>query len=326
MMLALKTYRFALRWIILLTFILRLDAEVPTIGALLKFQETQRSVQAVLENAMASTVGVGDTGSGVIVSPKGLVLTAAHVSGGPNRRITCRLPDGKRVRAKTLGNFDFMDAGMVQLEGDGPWPYSPIGPRRETDAGDWCFALGHPGGFEKDRGVVLRVGMVIHSLSGFIRTDCKLLRGDSGGPLFNLKGEVIGIHSRIGEPLDDNYHAPIDSFHKMWDALLAGESVPGPLERRQRGSLGVGIEAHEKGVLLTEIRQDSAAEHAGLKVNDVIQSVDGFKIEDTTDFRWAISKNRSGARIKIGYVRGDQPAEITVELRQSRDRRGRRGF
>lgn len=295
-------------------------------GALLKFQETQRRVQAVLENAMASTVGVGDTGSGVIVSSKGLVLTAAHVSGGPNRRITCRLPDGKRVSAKTLGNFDFMDAGMVQLEGAGPWPHSPIGAKRAADAGDLCFALGHPGGFEEGRGAVLRVGMVIHALSGFIRTDCKLLRGDSGGPLFNLNGEVIGIHSRIGEPLDDNYHAPIDSFHKMWDALLAGQTIPGPLERRQRGSLGVDVESNDKGVLLTSIRRGSAAELAGLKVNDLIQSIDGFQIESTNDFRWAISKNRSGTRVKIEYLREGQPSEITVELKQSRARRGRGGF
>jgi serine protease Do len=136
-------------------------------------------------------------------------------AGSPNRRITCRLPNGKRVGAKTLGNFDFMDAGMVQLEGGAHGHTVPLDLAERRDAGDWCFALGHPGGFDLDRGVVLRVGMVIHALSGFMRTDCKLLRGDSGGPLFNLKGEVIGIHSRIGEPLDDNYHAPIDSVQDV---------------------------------------------------------------------------------------------------------------
>lgn len=302
-----------------------LTAESLSRDTLLKFQDTQRQVQSALQNAMASTVGVGDTGSGVIVSPTGLVLTAAHVSGGPNRNITCRLPNGKRVRAKTLGKFDFMDAGMVQLQGDGPWPYSEIGPRKSTNAGDWCFALGHPGGFDKDRGAVLRVGMVIHSKDGFIRTGCKLLRGDSGGPLFNLKGEVIGIHSRIGEPLDDNYHTPIDSFHKMWDPLLAGTAIEGLRQRRDRGSLGVGVEAHEHGVLLTEIRPGSAAEQAGLMPNDVIQSIDGFQIEGTYDFRWAVSKNRPGARIIIEFTRGNQPEEITVELGQSRGRRGRGG-
>jgi serine protease Do len=325
MRLTLTVNRLAIGLLSLLVTCHWLSAEAAPSDLILKFQETQRQIQSVLTNAKASTVGVGDTGSGVIVSSTGLVLTAAHVSGNPNRRITCRLPNGKRVRARTLGNFDFMDAGMVQLEGEGPWPHSEIGPRRSINAGDWCFALGHPGGFEKDRGVVLRVGRVIYSKDGFIRTDCKLLRGDSGGPLFNLNGEVIGIHSRIGEPLDDNYHTPIDSFHKMWDTLMAGTSIAGPRQRNERGSLGVGVEAHEQGVLLTEIRPGSAAEQAGLKPNDVIQSIDGFQIEGTFDFRWAITKNRPGALINIEFTRGNQPEEITVELGHSRGRRGRGG-
>ncbi|MBT5927806.1 MAG: PDZ domain-containing protein [Verrucomicrobia bacterium] len=291
-----------------------------------EFRDTQQRVQLVLDRAISSTVGVGEGGSGVIVSPGGLVLTAAHVSGSPNRPITCRLPDGKRVRARTLGRFDYVDAGMVQLEGEGPWPFSPIGSRKAIDADDWSFALGHPGGFDEERGVVLRVGKVIHARSDFIRTDCKLLRGDSGGPLFNLDGAVVGIHSRIGEPLDDNYHTPIDAFHKMWDTLLAGESIPSPRRGSDRGTLGVGVDAHESGVLLTEIRPDSSAESAGLKVNDIIQSVDGFQIEDTFDFRWAIGKNRPGDWIKIGYLRGGESTVITVELGQTRSRRRRGGF
>jgi serine protease Do len=326
MILGTKAHRFVFQWLLLLMTIPRLGADDSLGRDFLGFQETQRQVQTALQNAMASTVGVGDSGSGVIVSPNGLVLTAAHVSGTPNRSITCRLPNGKRVGAKTLGNFDYMDAGMVQLEGEGPWPYSPLGTRRFNAAGDWCFALGHPGGFDLDRGSVLRVGMVIHARNGFMRTDCKLLRGDSGGPLFNLSGEVIGIHSRIGDPLDDNYHAPIGTFSKMWDELLAGKTIQGPLQRRDRGFLGVSVEVQSKGISLKEIRPGSAAEEAGLKMNDVIQSIDGFPIDDTFEFRWAISKNSPGARINIEYVRGDKLNEITVELRQSTGRRERGGF
>lgn len=320
------TYRCVFQWLLLFISVSHLGADDSLNRDFFVFRETQRQVQSALQNAMASTVGVGDSGSGVIVSPNGLVLTAAHVSGTPNRNITCRLPNGKRVGAKTLGNFDYMDAGMVQLEGEGPWPYSPVGTRRSNTAGDWCFALGHPGGFDRDRGSVLRVGMVIHARSGFMRTDCKLLRGDSGGPLFNLSGEVIGIHSRIGEPLDDNYHAPIGTFSKMWDDLLAGETISGPRQRSGRGVLGVSVEAHPKGVLLKEIRPGSAAEEAGLKTKDVIQSIDGFPIDDSFDFRWAISKNSPGARIKIEYVRGEKLDEISVELGQSTGRRERGVF
>lgn len=292
------------------------------------FLETQKKVQSVLSNAMESTVGVGSGGSGVIVSEDGLVLTAAHVSGEPNRNITCRMPNGKRVRARTLGRFDHADAGMVQLLGDGPWPFSPIGPRKSVDAGDWCFVLGHPGGFDADRGSVLRVGRVIYTRSDAIRTDCELLRGDSGGPLFNLKGEVIGINSRIGDPLDDNYHAPIDAFHKMWDPLLASEDLPNTRNRSNRGDLGVDVESHDQGVVVVRVRENTVAIDAGILVDDVILSVDGYSIDDSSDLRWAIGKNPPGESVKIEYLRGESTGELTVELgKSSRGWRGRRrGF
>ena len=316
-------YRAAYRSLLLGLMVLCHAVLVAEDSPLKEFLETQDRVQSALKQAMASTIGVGEGGSGVIVSPEGLVLTAAHVSGEPNRRVMCRLPDGRRVPAKTLGRFDYADAGMVQLEGNGPWPFSSIGARNAIASGDWCFALGHPGGYDIDRGAVLRVGKVIYRRSDFIRTDCELLRGDSGGPLFNLNGEVIGIHSRIGEPLDDNYHAPIGAFHKMWDKLLAGVSLPSPRRGSDRASLGADVENHEKGVILKEIRDKSSAETAGLKIDDIIQSVDGFEIEDAYEFRWAIGKNKPGDRVIIGYLRGDKSEEVTVELGQSRSRRRR---
>ena len=196
--------------------------------------QTQQKVQMALPSSMAATVGVGEGGSGVIVSAEGLVLTAAHVSGPPNRSIRCIMPDGRRVKARTLGKFEFADAGMVQIEEEGPWPFVSMASAGSTRSGDCCFALGHPGGYQAGRGVVLRVGKVIRTRSNLIRSDCELLRGDSGGPLFNLNGQVIGIHSRIGEPLDDNYHAPIDAFHKTWDAMLAGEDLTGFREDGQQ--------------------------------------------------------------------------------------------
>ncbi len=292
------------------------------------FLQTQRKVQAVLSKALESTIGVGSGGTGVIVSEDGLVLTAAHVSGEPGRRITCRMPDGKRVRAKTLGRFDHADAGMVRLEGEGPWPFSPLGPRKSVKAGQWCFVLGHPGGFDLDRGAVLRVGKVIFARSDTIRTDCELLRGDSGGPLFNLDGEVIGINSRIGDPLDDNYHAPIDAFHKMWDPLLAGEDLPNTRRGSDRGDLGVDVETHVKGVVVTRVRENTAAVDAGILVDDVILSVDGYSIDDSSDYRWAIGKNRPGASVNIEYLRGESTSELTVELGEAprRGRWRRRGF
>lgn len=314
-----------LLWVFLWVQALLCGADEPSVEI---FLETQQKVQSVLPKALESTIGVGSGGSGVIVSEDGLVLTAAHVSGEPDRIIFCFMPDGKRVRARTLGRFDHADAGMVRLEGEGPWPFSPLGSRKSVDAGDWCFALGHPGGFDLDRGAVLRVGKVIYARSDTIRTDCELLRGDSGGPLFNMKGEVIGINSRIGDPLDDNYHAPIDAFHKMWDPLLAGEDLPNTRDRSDRGDLGVDVETHDKGVVVVRVRENTAAVDAGILIDDVILSVDGYPLDDSSDYRWAIGKNRPGASIKIQYLRGESTSELTVELGKA-PRRGRwrgRGF
>ena len=285
--------------------------------------QTQQKVQMALPSSMAATVGVGEGGSGVIVSAEGLVLTAAHVSGPPNRSIRCIMPDGRRVKARTLGKFEFADAGMVQIEEEGPWPFVSIASAGSTRAGDWCFALGHPGGYQAERGVVLRVGKVIRTRSNLIRSDCELLRGDSGGPLFNLKGQVIGIHSRIGEPLDDNYHAPIDAFHKTWDAMLAGEDLTGFREDGQQAYLGVVVQAHEKGLLLEEVRRESAAEASGMKEGDILQKVDDLPLEDVDELRWAIGSRAPGETVRLRYLRDGVPGQVDITLGRSRRRHRR---
>ena len=95
----------------------------------------------------------------------------------------------------------------------------------KSQVGDWCFALGHPGGFIEDRGMVTRIGRIINKQYATLRTDCRLLGGDSGGPLFNFDGEVIGIHSRIAKDDDTNFHAPIESYLEHWDLFKTGTMV-----------------------------------------------------------------------------------------------------
>lgn len=289
------------------------------------FIHTQQRVQSNLTESMNATVGVGEGGSGVIVSADGLVLTAAHVSGSPNRRIQCIMPDGRRVAARTLGRFDHADAGMVQLEEEGPWPFVALASQGSVRAGDWCYALGHPGGYQPERGLVLRVGKVIRSRSQLIRSDCELLRGDSGGPLFNLQGQVIGIHSRIGEPMDDNYHAPIDAFHRTWEALKSGEDLQGFREDGQQAYLGVVVEDAEKGFVLQEVRSNSAAERSGLHVGDILLQIDDMPMDDIEALRWAVGSKAPGERVKVLYLRDGIEHEMEIELGPS-GRRHRRSL
>src|SRR5262249_47816723 len=138
------------------------------------------------------------SGSGVIVSEDGLILTAGHVvAGKPGRPLAVIMPDGKRYKGKTLGFDPKNDSGMAQLtdkpEGGGKWPYAEIAPSKELKGGQWVIATGHPGGYKKGRQPVVRVGRIgtptFTQPDGvsFVQTDCTLVGGDSGGPLFDMK-------------------------------------------------------------------------------------------------------------------------------------------
>jgi len=230
-----------------------LRADPVDVGDLLAVQaEVQRHLRAARMATVALDLADG-MGSGVVGSPTGLVLTAGHVSGAPGKILEVIFHDGSRAQGKTLGYWKDGDAGMVQLEGYGPWPSVAVRPGGEDLAslavegaggaeaalgpGQWCFALGHPGGYDGARGSVLRVGRVIRVGEDTIQTDCTLMSGDSGGPLFDLSGELVGIHSRIQLSPSQNFHVAVPSFRKHWVALTSGQRVGrgGGLARAGRG-------------------------------------------------------------------------------------------
>lgn len=163
----------------------------------------QKQVQKVLPKCMAATVTLqmgGSSGSGVVVNKEGLVLTAGHVSGKPGRAVKIILADGRELKGKALGMNGKTDSGLVQIT-DPPKDLPVIEYDKSKEElpgiGQWCIAVGNPGGLDKDRGAVVRVGRIISATKDTLRTDCMLLGGDSGGPLFDFNGVVIGIHSRI---------------------------------------------------------------------------------------------------------------------------------
>src|SRR5262245_10741498 len=124
----------------------------------------QAHVQKLTEQLKKCTVGVtvgAAQGSGVIVSKDGYVLTAAHVAGAPNSRVEFTLADGKTVKGKSLGLFRTLDAGLMKITDPGDYPFAEMGSSEELKEGQWCLALGHPGGYQEDRGIVLRVGRVL---------------------------------------------------------------------------------------------------------------------------------------------------------------------
>lgn len=270
-------------------------------------------VRDVLERASLSTVLVDGSGSGVIISEDGYVLTAAHVNGAPGQDISIRLHDGTRVTGETLGSFRLADAGLIRIKEPGPYHHVSMAAPETVNAGDWCFALGHPGGWQSDRGVVLRIGKVLAAGRHMVMTDCKLLGGDSGGPLFNLRGEVIGIHSRIGEGVEENYHAPIGAFSGHWDALVSGRVFPERF-RRNGGFLGVKSDSHPDGVIVREIVAASAAEAAALRVGDIITHIDDAPLHHQWDLSRLIGRHHPGTDVELRIVRDGHEETITATL------------
>jgi len=200
----------------------------------------QNAITHTLPRASAATVAIeipNGSGSGVIVSPDGLILTAAHVSGIPGKKIQVIMQDGKRLNAVTLGLDSESDAAMARITDPGTWPFVDIDKSASTQLGDWVFSLGHSGGFDKERGLVMRAGRIVRIAAQSIQSDCILIGGDSGGPLFDLNGRLIAIHSRVGPQLVVNMHVGIKVFQEKWDALLNSEFLgDGPFAKKPEPS------------------------------------------------------------------------------------------
>ena len=183
-------------------------------------------------------------------------------------------PDNKRVQGTTLGNDEGVDAGLIKLDGDGPFPFVPMGKSADLKPGIWCLALGYPIRFEGGKPPVLRIGRLLAQQEIMIITDCTIMGGDSGGPLFDLQGNLIGISSRCDDRLTTNIHVPVDCYHKVWDRLTKGEDF----DSSAVAYLGVGAEENSDEPRIGRVYERSGAQRAGLQVGDVILKFGGTEI------------------------------------------------
>lgn len=289
--------------------------EKPAPEGLDDLRAIQKQTRGVLAKVIPATVGVriGQAqGSGVIVSKDGLVLTAGHVSGQPGRDAILIFPDGKTVKGKTLGANAGVDSGLIQITDKGEWPFVEMGKSSGLKRGQWCLAIGQPGGYHKGRTPPVRLGRILEQDRSIIRTDCALVGGDSGGPLFDMQGRVIGIHSRIGGQLTANIHVPVDAYRDDWDRLVNSEIFGGPTPNGPFVGVRGDLEGDDCRIL--RVVPDSPADKAGLKVDDIIQKFNGRKIASFEEFIAAVQKKKVGDEVSLEVLRGKETLTVKLKL------------
>lgn len=295
----------------------------------LKAPETRRdleTIQKALDTALpkvrAATVCIEikeGSGTGVIVSKDGLILTAAHVATGVKKKVTVILEDGTRLKAVTLGLVADKDAAMLQILEEGDYPFVEIDRQDTTHLGDWVFALGHSGGFDQERGSVVRLGRLVRIANSTFQSDCMLIGGDSGGPLFDLSGKLVGIHSRVGQQLQVNMHVPMTEFIANWDGMMNSEFIgDGPYaEKPEKGTgfLGIATESRSEGGLrVTKVGVDSPAESAGIQEDDILLKLNDTELENRKQMQDLLNEMSAGDEITLETERAGKPKTFTLDL------------
>lgn len=259
-------------------------------------------LKQVVDAVSPSVIAVGDGGSGVVVSEDGMVLCVAHVGLRAGRRTTFTFPDGRKARGVTLGNCSDLDAGLMKITDPGPWPHVDMGRSSEVKPGQWCMAMSYPTTFEHGKPPVVRAGRVLRSAPSFIVTDCTIMGGDSGGPVFDLDGKVIALSSTCNDSLLQNRHVPIDCYRDDWERLIKGEDFEHNGRLAMTALLGLRPDDQAADARLGTVIARSPAAEAGLKAGDVILRFDGQPVEKYDDLKPLAARHHPGCTCDIEVV------------------------
>ncbi len=286
----------------------------------LDVKQLQAQIFAAVHKALPAAVAINDRGSifsGVIVSNDGLVLSAGHAV-RPNRSYTVMLADGRRLRATGLGANERVDMAMLRIIQPDNLPVAELGHSSAIVPDQPCISISYPGKFEANRGPVVRFGYVskpITSNEGMIETTAMMEPGDSGGPLLDLDGKVIGIHSNIRRSTSQNYDVPIDSFRQYWDELqdpneLEIDGWPSLPKLGFRGAEG------DFGVEVLKVYDGGLAKSAGLVPGDVVTAIAGKRVKSGTRIydRLIELKSAGITSIEMSVLRASKPIKIMIEL------------
>lgn len=265
--------------------------------------------------------------SGFIVSPEGYVMTNSHVVRDASE-IVVTLNDGREFVGKTVGQDPNTDIAIVKIDAK-DLPYLQLGDSDKQEIAQWVMAIGNPFGLQASVtvGVISAKGrnnLDLTNVEDFIQTDAAINRGNSGGPLINLDGQVIGMNTAIVTNTDMGYMGigfsiPSNILKQAMDQIIKNGSV-------SRGYIGVLLQTidkdlaqafnvpHNGGALIATVSKDSPAEKAGLKQGDIIQSYNEHPVTTISALRNAISLMTPGSIVKMKVLRNAKPVEINVTI------------
>jgi len=267
-------------------------------------------------------------GSGVVVDPRGYILTNEHVVRGADElTVTFQFPEERKYAGKVVGADPRSDLAVLKIEPKGPLTYAALGDSDKTRVGDWAIAVGSPFGLEQTVtvGVIsaVRQSLSIEGVnySGLIQTDAAINRGNSGGPLVNIRGEVIGVNTAIYAPTGVfagiGFAIPVNRVKSIMDQLIEKGRVV-------RGWMGVEILsvndviakqfglATAEGVMINHVLPGGPADKAGLKRGDVIVSFAGKKTPTQDILVELVGRTPPKTTVRVGLVRDGKPLEVSL--------------
>ncbi len=262
-------------------------------------------------------------GSGVIISPAGEILTNYHViasMGGGDNALEVKTNDGKTYKATVLGKDKELDIALIKIDA-AHLPFAKLGESDSLRIGEWVVAIGNPFGLEHTvtQGIISAKGRKLDTgVSSFLQTDAAINRGNSGGPLLNLRGEVVGINTAIN-PAGQNigFAVPISQVSRILKDLRSGKPVsrgylgigPAELDQAYQDALGV-----KEGVVVSTVEKDQAADKAKVQRLDVITAVEGQPVRTPDELVTAVSSRRAGETLKLTIWRDGKTLTLTATL------------
>jgi serine protease Do len=274
---------------------------------------------------------LASVGSGFIISADGYVLTNAHVIQGTDK-IVVGLSDRSELSAKVVGKDERSDIALLKIESKDELPTVDIGDSKQLQVGQWVLAIGSPFGFEHTatQGIISALGRSLprDNYVPFIQTDAAVNPGNSGGPLFNLDGKVIGVNSQIysrsGGYQGVSFAIPIDVAMDVANQLRTEGKV-------SRGWLGVLIQEvtmdlarsfgldKPQGALVGQVITDSPAQKAGVQAGDIITTFGDQPINHSSELPPMVGRIRPGAKIPLNVIRNNKQQTISVTIEELPD-------